>query len=107
MGEAALDPEQLLRAIDTPSIHTIVESPVHTSATPDHEHKHVTRPVSAQSPLDPARSAAAGGDSVAGYVSAVRKLAPDPSSVGVRDEAGLVEALRMLAVAHYVTVSRM
>ena len=107
MGEAALDPEQLLRAIDTPSIHTIAESPVHTSTTPDHVHKHVTRPSSAKSPLDSAGSAAASGDTVAGYVSAVRQLAPDPASVGVRDEAGLVEALRMLAVAHYVTVSRM
>ncbi|GAX81074.1 hypothetical protein CEUSTIGMA_g8509.t1 [Chlamydomonas eustigma] len=44
---------------------------------------------------------------VEGYVDALRQLAPDPNLIKVRDQTGLVEALRMLTVKHYITCEQL
>ena len=160
VGEAQLDPEQLLQIID--------DLPVHTVTPPDHERKNAPRPAASskragkaaaivallpanaeasrpppaaadvmrpRSPHSPSRSTVGAAppaqpsplavSRLAGAASLTwpdpgsaesspstsevprhRPLAPEPAPVPrVRNEAGLVEALRMLAVAHYVTVS--
>ena len=165
VGEALLDPEQLLQTID--------DLPIHTVTPPDHERKNAPRPTASskragkasaivstgpplpaniepspplpvpttdvtrpRSPHSPSRSTVGAALPALPSPLAVSRLAgaaplawpgpgsaesppgtsgqaprhwphaPEPAPLPrVRDEAGLVEALRMLAVAHFITVS--
>ena len=155
MGEAPLDPEQLLQTIDDPSLlHTIDDPAAHTSVLL--VRKRAARPASARpSSSSSSKKAGSANDAAAAAPQPAnaappsphpppsprpkplavptaaaraaplawpdpgstaspttagalghRQPAPEPTPVPrVHDEAGLVEALRMLAVAHYITVS--
>ena len=115
VGEAHLDPEQLVHTIDDPSVHTNTEpghrqaasltSPTSPSArTPESPFTRFRREQHFDTSIPDSSSAAVDGTPAAGYVRGVRQLPPDPAAVRVRDPEGLVEALRTLAVTHYVTV---